>query len=159
MKNLETMSVRAILTQHDFPHRFYAYFASQCAKDALSKAKNVDPRSKLAVDVAERFGNGEDFTQEYLQEVIDTASANAYATDSVYTAAASAAYAAASAHAHAAASAHAHAAPSAHAHSVARAAYAAANAASAYAAAHYKPLLLSLIRTRLTEFERIMILN
>jgi hypothetical protein len=138
MKNLEAMPIYDILTKHDFPHRFYAYFAAQCAKGALSKVKNVDPRSKTAVDVAERFGNGEDFTQEYLQEVVDTAYSAAF-------------YAAHSAHAaHSAAYSAAHAAYAAH--------YAAAaSAAAAYA--HYKPLLLSLIRTRLTEFERIMILN
>jgi hypothetical protein len=134
MKNLEAMSVYDILTQHDFPHRFYVYFASQCAKDALFKVKDVDPRSKLAVDVAERFGNGEDFTQAYLKEVADAA-ANAahYAAYSAAYAADSATYATA-------------------AHSAARAAYSAANA-------HYKPLLLSLIQTRLTEFERVMILG
>jgi hypothetical protein len=135
------MSVYDILTQHDFPHRFYAYFASQCAKDALSKDKNVDPRSKLAVDVAERFGNGEDFTQAYLQEVV---------ADAAVQAAAYAAYAAANA-----AYAAAYAANSASAANAA--ANAAAYAAATYAAAHYKPLLLSLIQTRLTEFERIMI--
>ena len=147
------MSIHHILTQHDFPHRFYAYFASQCAKDVLSKSKNVDPRSKTAVDVAERFGNGEDFTQEYLKEVKDAANAASAAAASVY--AASYAYYAADAASYAADAASAHSA----AYSAAHAARAARAASAHYAAAnaHYKPLLLSLIQTRLTEFERVMI--
>ena len=151
------MSIHHILTQHDFPHRFYAYFASQCAKDVLSKSKNVDPRSKLAVDVAERFGNGEDFTQEYLKEVKDAANAASAAAASVY--AASYASYAASAASYAADAASAHSAAYSAANAAAHAARAARAASAHYAAAnaHYKPLLLSLIQTRLTEFERVMI--
>jgi hypothetical protein len=135
------MSIHDILTQHDFPHRFYAYYAAQGAKDALSKAKVVHSASRLAVDVAERFGNGEDFTQEYLKEVADAASvyAASYAA-SVYAASYAASYAA---------------------HSASYAAYAAdaaSYAANANSTDYYKPLLLRLIQTRLTEFERIMIL-
>ncbi len=71
----KSKTLRQIL--HILPHRLIVYFASQCAKDAMSKtkAKNQDPRSLTAIDVAERFGNGEDFTPEHLKKTWDDANA------------------------------------------------------------------------------------
>ena len=141
---LEDMSLDQILKTYDLPHRLLAYFASQCAKDALIRADVGDPRSMLAVDVAERFGNGEDFSQEYLQKVCDDVYDYAYYASSAAPSsfAASAAYYAANA-----------AASSAYAASASSAAYAAANAAT------YKDLLLKLIDERLTPLEKLLILG
>jgi len=100
----------------------------------MSKVKDPDPRSLAAIDIAERFGNGEDFSQEVLKKTCDDAytAANAayasYATGAAYSATA--------------------------AYSAASATYAATNAA---ASDDYKPLLLDLINKRLTKAERVLI--
>ena len=143
MKNLTSLSLDQILKTYDLPHRLLVYFSSQCAKDALSRIKDPDPRSVLAVDVAERFGNGEDFSQEYLHKVYDDAYA-ATATSAYYAAATSAAYAAAYAAADDASAA-------------ANAAYYA--SATSATTSHYKDLLLKLIDERLTSLEKLLILG
>ena len=131
-KKLSELTIDQILKQHEFPHRFYVYFASQCAKDALSKTKDPDPRSVLAVDVAERFGNGEVFEQSYLEQVANDAACPS-ASPATYTASAASASSAASA------------------------AYTASSAF--YASNYYKPLLLELITKRFTKLERLLILG
>ena len=92
--SIDQMSIDQILKTYDLPHRLLAYFSSQCAKDALSRIKDPDARSTLAVDVAERFGNGEDFSQEYLEKVQDDAYSAYSALAASATATATASYAA-----------------------------------------------------------------
>ena len=169
MKNLKSMSTDEILKSYEFPHKFYVYYASQIAKNAMEKyvkSKDRDERSLKAIDIAERFGNGEDISQKVLEDTVSSSCTAAHAAhygnaanSAAHVAAANAAYAAANA-AHAAANA-ANAAPH----------YAAASAAAHYAAAHYadnarkeaetynKELLLSLIETRLTKLEKLLILG
>ena len=89
-KSLSSLTVVQILNAYPLPHRFLAYFASQCAKDALSRVKDPDPRSLAAVSMAEAFGNGQDFTQEEMEKVRD----DAYAAHTAAYAAYYAAYAA-----------------------------------------------------------------
>ncbi len=167
MKKLSSLSLESILEDYEFPHRFLVYFASQCAKDAqgLSK-KTPDPRTLTAIDVAERFGNGEEFTPEYLDRVRDdaraaAADARAYAAAATYAAyaAADATYTAATAATYAtyAARAAARAACATYATYAARAAATVATLDTA--TDYYKPLLLSLIEARLTELERLLILG
>jgi len=141
------MTIQHILTSYDFSPRFLAYFASQCAKEAMTTVKDPDPRSMLAIEVAERYGNGEDFDQGYLDKVRDDAAA-ASAPAATYAATAFSAYAASFAAAYA------------------RAAYAAATYSTAYAAKalgkdedYFVPLLLRLIETRLTKLEQCLILK
>ena len=148
----KTLTTDQILKSYELPHRLLVYFASQVAKDALSRVKSPDERSLHAIDVAERFGNGESFTEEELKEVC----AAAHAAYAAAKAAHVAAYAAANA-AHAAA----YAAYAAYAvNAAAYAANAASNAAaSARAKDNYKSLLLELIETRLSKLERLLILG
>jgi len=135
------MTLQPILDSYDFDPRFLSYFASQCAKEAMTTVKDPDPRSMLAIEVAERYGNGEDFDQGYLDKVRADAFAAAYAYAS-----SSASYAAA--------------------HSAAASYYSAA-ASAAYSAAralgkdedYFVPLLLRLIETRLTKLEQYLILG
>jgi hypothetical protein len=148
---LSKLAVRDILHRYDFPHRFLVYFASQCAKDAIATVQKRSPKVKFdervlaGVDIAERFGSGEQFTEEFLKEThaaTSAASTAAYATYATYAtyAAVYATYAAS--YATYAAAAYAYAATSANSN-----------------AEHYKPLLLSLIETRLSEVERVLILS
>jgi len=145
-----------IIKKYEFPHRFLVYFASQCAKDAQQyNNKKPDPRALKAIEIAERFGNGEEFTPGFLKEIADSAYAAAYAAANAATyaaayAAANAAYAAANA-----ADARIYAAD---------ARIYAANAADAriYAADaqyKYKQLLIDLIDSRLTQLEKLLIFN
>ena len=154
---LQNITLNQILKTYDLPHRLLVYFSSQCAKDALSRIKDPDPRSSLAVDVAERFGNGEDFSQEYLHKVYD----DAYAATSAAYAASSAAYYASNAAAFAAsaASSAAYYAANAAAYAATSAAYYASYASYAAANAVYKDLLLKLIDERLTPLEKLLILG
>lgn len=62
-------SVREILNSYDFPHRFVVYFIAQCSKDVLQCVKCPDSRSLKAIEIAERFGNGEDFSKEEINKV------------------------------------------------------------------------------------------
>jgi hypothetical protein len=143
-KKLNKKSLKQILETYALPPRFLAYFASQCAKDAMSKLKDSgsdpDPRAIAAISMAEDYGNGKDFSPEYMGKV----------TDDAYYAAAYDAYYAANAATNAANAANA-----------AYAAYAAANAAAyAYYAYHadcYKPLFFALIESRLSKLEKILI--
>ncbi len=155
--NFENMTTREILYKYEFPHRFLVYFASQCAKDSQRSNKNPDPRTLTAIDVAERFGNGEEFTPGCLKRVRE----GAYATYAAAYAAADATYAAAYAAyaAYAAADATCAAASYATAATYAAATYATYDAASAAAVDEYKPLLLSLIEARLTELESVLIFS
>jgi len=73
--DFEHLSIQQILQKYEFPHRFLVYFASQCAKDAQQYNKKPDPRSLKAIEIAERFGNGEEFTQEFLKETANSANA------------------------------------------------------------------------------------
>jgi len=153
--NLKKLTIRQILEKYEFPHRFLVYFASQCAKDAQQYNKKPDPRALKAIEIAERFGNGEEFTPGFLKEIADSAYAAAYAAANAATyaaayAAANAAYAAANA-----ADARIYAAD---------ARIYAANAADAriYAADaqyKYKQLLIDLIDSRLTQLEKLLIFN
>jgi len=155
--NFKNLSLEQILQKYEFPHRFLVYFASQCAKDAQQyNNKKPDPRSLKAIEIAERFGNGEEFTQEFLRE---TANAAAYAA---YAAANAATYAAANAASYAAANAAtyaANAAANAASHAAANAAYAANAASHAAAQDKYKQLLIDLIDSRLTQLEKLLILT
>ena len=148
----KTLTTDQILKSYELPHRLLVYFASQVAKDALSRVKSPDERSLHAIDVAERFGNGESFTEEELKEVCEAAHAAYAAAKAAHVAA----YAAANA-AHAAA----YAAYAAYAvNAAAYAANAASNAAaSARAKDNYKSLLLELIEKRLTKVEKLLILD
>ena len=140
--NLSKLTTDQILNRYQLPHRLLVYYTSQVAKDALSNAEKPDIRSLKAVEVAERFGNGESFTPEYLRQVREDA-ANA-ATNAVFaTNAAVATYTAYVAAAYAATNAVA----------------SATNATVSKAATKYKDLLITLINTRLTEVERIIIFN
>ena len=69
-------------------------FAVGCARRALARIKNPDPRSLAACDVAERFANGE-ATADELQTARSDADAAAYAYAAAADAYAAAAYAAA----------------------------------------------------------------
>ena len=138
--DFEHLSIQQILQKYEFPHRFLVYFASQCAKDAQQYNKKPDPRSLKAIEIAERFGNGEEFTPEFLKEIAHAANA-AYAAT------------------HAAAAADAADAAADAANAAAYAAYAAANAANAAAQDKYKQLLIDLIDSRLTQLERVLILE
>ena len=138
MKALRNLTTDQILKSYELPHRFCVYFASQVAKDALSRVKSPDERSLHAIDVAERFGNGESFTEEELKEVCAAAHA-AYAAAKAAYVAVDAAYAV---------------------NAAAYAANAASNAAaSARAKDNYKSLLLELIEKRLTKVEKLLILD
>jgi hypothetical protein len=155
---LKNKTIHQILSSYDLPHRFLAYFASQCTKDAISKVKDPDPRSLAAISMAEAFGNGEDFSQEHMEKIYDDAYTAASAAYATYASAASAAV-----HAAAAPAASVfYASDAAAAHSASYATYAAsASAAAVHAAsaAYYKPLLLDLINKRLTKVERVLIFN
>ena len=154
-KTLGSLGLRQIFETYALPPRLLAYFASQCAKDAMSKLKDkgiaLDPRSLAAISMAEDYGNGKDFSPEHMHKTVDDAY-NAYYAAS---AADYAAYAATNA-AHAAAY-----------HAATYAAYATTNAAhaaayhtaarSAYYADYYKPLFFSLIESRLSKLEKILI--
>jgi len=118
---MKDLTLRQLLDP--LPRRICTYFASQCTKDAIQRSGAKDPSVLLAQDVAERYGNGEDFDEAYLKEVANKASAYAYAAHS-------AAYAAASAY------------------SVAVSAD-----ARAYYEENYKPLLLKILNERLTPLE------
>ena len=143
--NLSKLTTDQILNRYQLPHRLLVYYTSQVAKDALSNAEKPDIRSLKAVEVAERFGNGESFTPEYLRQVRADAYDAAYdATNAATNAATYAAYASA-------------AATCAYAANYAYAAYAVATVSKA--ATKYKDLLITLINTRLTELERIIIFN
>ena len=74
-KSYKLLSVRDILHNYEFSHRFYSYFASQVAKDACQRYNCTHKDSLHAIDIAERFGLGEDISQE----VRDTAAHAAYA--------------------------------------------------------------------------------
>ena len=165
VKALRNLTADQILKSYELPHRLLVYFASQVAKDALSRVKSPDERSLHAIDVAERFGNGESFTEEELKEVC----AAAHAAHAAYVAAhapyvaADAAYAVnAAAYAAYAAAKAAYVAVDA-AYAVNAAAYAANAAAKAAVSAgvkdNYKSLLLELIETRLSKLERLLILG
>ena len=147
--DFEHLSIQQILQKYEFPHRFLVYFASQCAKDAQQYNKKPDPRALKAIEIAERFGNGEEFTPEFLKEIAHAANAAYAATHAA--AAADAADAAADAANAAAYAAYAAA-------NAANAAYAA-NAANAAAQDKYKQLLIDLIDSRLTQLERVLILE
>jgi len=148
----KTLTTDQILKSYELPHRLLVYFASQVAKDALSRVKSPDERSLHAIDVAERFGNGESFTEEELKEVCAAAHAAHAAYVAAYVAA-DAAYAVnAAANAAAKAANAANAAASA-ADAAAYVAYAAAKAAKD----NYKRLLLQLIKTRLSKVESLLI--
>ena len=139
------MILKQIIDSYDFDPRFLSYFASQCAKEAMTKVKDPDPdpRSMLAIEVAERYGNGEDFDQGYLDKVRDDAAAAAARYASLY--AYDAAYDAAD---HASAADHAY-----------YAAYYAALALGKDNQDYFVPLLLRLIETRLTKLEQCLILG
>lgn len=62
------LSVTQILTNYEFSHRFLAYFASQCAKKLMKQLEDHDPKSLKAIEIAERFGNGEDFSKVFSKE-------------------------------------------------------------------------------------------
>jgi hypothetical protein len=177
MKHYKTLTTEQILKTYEFSHRFLVYYASQVAKDAMVRANCTDERSLHAVDVAERFGNGEAFTEKELREVAaaaDTVYAAAYAASNAVYAASNAVYAASNAASNAAAYAanaaadavYAANAASNAANAAAYASYAASYAANAvYAAAHseaqkyYKDMLLELIEKRLTKLEKLLILD
>jgi uncharacterized protein (UPF0147 family) len=76
-KKLNKKSLKQILETYALPPRFLAYFASQCAKDAMSKLKDSgsdpDPRAIAAISMAEDYGNGKDFSPEYMGKVTDDA--------------------------------------------------------------------------------------
>ena len=130
-------SLKQIITSHEFPHRFLVYFASQCSKDACIKANWTDARSLKAIEIAERFGNGEEFSMEELKRV------HAAAIDARSTASTS--YASASFFAATAISC-----AISHSYSIGY---------CSSLADTYKPLLLDLIEKRLTKLERLIILG
>ena len=103
-----------VLREKCIDSRTLRLFAVNCAKQALARVPNPDPRSLVAIEVAERFANGLAI-QEELARAADAAYAAAYAAHAAARAAAD--YAAARAAADYAA------------------AYAAARAAADYAAA------------------------
>ena len=140
---MKDLTLRQLLDP--LPRRICTYFASQCTKDAIQRSGAKDPAVLLAQDVAERYGNGEDFDEAYLKEVANKASAfNAtYASAVAYSAAYSAAASAAAAYA-----AHSAAYAAASAYSVAVSAD-----ARAYYEENYKPLLLKILNERLTPLE------
>ena len=82
--NLSKLTTEQILNRYQLPPRFLVYYTSQVAKDALSNVEKPDIRSLKAVEVAERFGNGESFTPEYLDKVSEDAYA-AYAAPTTST--------------------------------------------------------------------------
>ena len=154
---LKDQSLEHILKSYDFPKRFLVYFASQCAKDALGRAKDPDPRSVKAVEVAERYGNGEHFEEAYLREVHGDADAAWSATVTATTAAATATSATYAAAATSATYAATYAATSAAYAAAATTAYANYATTATYAADYYKPLLFKLINERLTRIEKLLI--
>lgn len=153
-KDFELLSIEKILRKYPLPRRFVSYFLSQAAKADLSKCSNPDPRSMAAADMAERHGNGEDFTEEHMKAIVDEAHA-AHSASSPVNPAHYAAYTAA------------------HAARATRAAASSSSSHAAYFAATYvyfnfdsyvpvivedhKPLLLELIDKRLTKLERLLI--
>ena len=119
------------------PDRERRLFAVDCARRALSRVKDPDPRSLKAVEVAEKFANGE-ATEEELRSAYTAADA-AYVAAAVY-----AAYAAAAATADAAAYAAAYATNAAAYAAAVDAAYAAAETAAEAAYAGEKERLVQL---------------
>jgi hypothetical protein len=154
LSKLDNLSTEQILNQYELPHRFLAYYASQCAKQAMANVKKPDPRSLLAIEVAERFGNGsEEYSQEYLEKVKEDAYAAALTASSAYSASSSSSAAAYYA------SASAYDASSSSSSASASATYAAPYASRKEAEQHFKELLISLINTRLTKLEKLLIFN
>lgn len=143
-KRFALKTMREILTTYEFPHRFLAYAGSQFAKEGLKFIKHADPRALKAVEIAERFGNGEDFSKEELEQVFNDAHSaycSVFTRDAgkllasycpVYATAYSAAYVTAF---------DADSLPSVY---------------FAYSTPH-KPLLLNLIKTRMTKLEKLLI--
>ena len=148
-KTLGSLGLRQIFEIYALPPRFLAYFSAQCAKDAVSRIKDkgiaLDPRSLAAISMAEDYGNGKDFSPEHMRKVTDDA---ANAADYAAYAATNAAHAAAYHAATYAAYATTNAAHAAAYHTAAR---------SAYYADYYKPLFFSLIESRLSKLEKILI--
>lgn len=66
-------TMREILSAYDFPKRFLAYAGSQFAKEDLKHIRHADPRAVKAVEIAERYGNGEDFSRYELEQVCNDA--------------------------------------------------------------------------------------
>jgi hypothetical protein len=149
MKHYSKLSITEILTNYELPKRLVVYFFSQVAKDLLKTEKaKQDPRTLKAIDIAERYGNGEDFTSEELKKVADDAyTAYTYA----YTAAAADATYASYAASYATYTA-------SYTASAASTAFAASTAYTTSYATHdkYKDLLVSIIEERLTELDRIL---